>query len=290
MDNNVSKLILGSANFGQNYGINNIHGRISNAELIKILDTASKYGVTLIDTAQTYGDSELRIGQFNSSRFCLITKIFLAKNRDESERKILEMVRISLENLHIKKLEGVLIHNPEILYNNKILNILTTLKEKNIINKVGISIYSPDILNKLVKNFMPDIVQVPFNLFDNRIITTGWAEWLNARGVEIHGRSTFLQGLLLMDEHKVPQKFMERWPHIFNKWFQLQKDLSRSPLSLALNYSLQQSLLNKIVVGVDSHRHLLQIFNIASKQENWHYQGFGKIDEMLLNPFEWSKI
>ena len=70
-------IVLGTAQFGLDYGVSNSGGEISDDELSRILDYARKYGVQYLDTANVYGDSEIRIGEMCelTKAFGLITKI-----------------------------------------------------------------------------------------------------------------------------------------------------------------------------------------------------------------------
>ena len=60
-----------------------------------------------------------------------------------------------------------------------------------------------------------DIIQIPFNIFDRRLLESGMIDILHDQGIEIHSRSVFLQGLLLMSEKDRPS--------IFTKWNKLWK-------------------------------------------------------------------
>ena len=86
------------------------------------------------------------------------------------------------------------------------------LKEQGIVSKVGVSIYSPEILTAISGVVKLDIVQVPFNVFDQQILSSGWSDKLKGNGVEIHTRSVFLQGLLLMQQSSLPDYFIKYWP------------------------------------------------------------------------------
>lgn len=288
-----TKLALGSANFGLDYGINNPKGRVSEKTLRHILKTAKDAGIFLIDTAQTYGDSEKRLGKFNELEFAFVTKIFLEVNNHNILYPTIDTIKKSLHALNVEKLEGVLLHRPEVLFEHGsqfIINDLNFLKEQKILKKIGVSIYSPNILEEICKILIPDIVQVPFNIFDNRIIESGWAKRLKDLDVEIHGRSTFLQGLLLIENNKIPCKIKDRWPNLFQNWNKLQNDMKLTPVEASLNYSLQQTWLDKIIVGIDNEYQLRKLIQIEKKEYPSKIPGLSIKDEMLLNPYNWNLL
>ena len=95
-----------------------------------------------------------------------------------------------------------------------IVKELLVLRERNIISKIGISIYSPEILEEISELCCFDIVQAPFNIFDQQLLLSGWSDKLKEIGVEIHTRSVFLQGLLLMKQASLPTYFSNNWPDL----------------------------------------------------------------------------
>ena len=170
----MSKLALGSANFGLDYGLANHAGKISKRELANILSTSEVAGIQLIDTAQAYGNSEARIGSLcGDGRFKIVTKMSVDLEKDFTISNVKSLVKGSCKRLNQSRLYAVLLHRPEVLfsdYGSVIIKELQTLKEQNIISKIGISIYSPQILKEISKLIQLDIVQVPFNIFTIRNI------------------------------------------------------------------------------------------------------------------------
>ena len=193
-----TKIALGSANFGQDYGLRNEGGRISKVQFEQILLEAEQAGIEIIDTAQAYGDSEARIGSFcNGERFKIVTKIGVDLEKEYGPNSFTKLVTDSCNRLNQSRLYAVMLHRPELLFSDYrafIIDELQTLKVQNKVSKIGVSIYSPTILNEITKIMDLDIVQVPFNIFDQRILSSGWAEKLVNNNTEIHTRSVFLQG------------------------------------------------------------------------------------------------
>ena len=157
-----------------------------------------------------------------------------------------------------------MLHRPEVLLGNhgrSIIKDLLTLKEQSVISKVGISVYSPNIIGAISKLFQLDIVQAPFNIFDQQILSSGWSDKLKENGVEIHTRSVFLQGLLLMKQSTLSNYFTKNWPDHFDTWYKFLKFNRADALDIALNFALKQDWIDKVVVGVDSVSQLRALRN-----------------------------
>lgn len=286
----VSKLALGTANFGLDYGIVNDFGKISDIELRKILLLAENSRIEVIDTAQAYGDSELRIGATVDSQFQIVTKIGIGLEKNYSENIVAKLVEKSCEQLKRSKIYAVMLHRPELLlcnYGSKIANDLKVLKEKNVVSKIGVSIYSPNILQDIQKLIDLDIVQAPFNIFDQRILSSGWADRLKQANVEIFTRSTFLQGLLLTQKQNLHPYFIENWPEFFNAWFDFLENDQNDAATVALNFALNQPWVNKVVVGVDSAKHLKNLIQVEQFSTSIVFPQLECDDEKLINPSKW---
>ena len=207
------KLALGTAQLGLDYGISNKSGIPSDLEIKKIFQVAIDSKIEKIDTAVSYGNSEKKIGNFSNNRFKVITKLPQFPNEKKYTYKaISEIIDISINNLKIENLYGLLLHRPLELISHSgdnLYSILQTLKNEKKIQNIGISISDTSELDLLLKNFDFDIVQAPLNIFDRRLITSGWLSRLSNRGIEVHSRSTFLQGLLLIPSINRDMKFIK---------------------------------------------------------------------------------
>lgn len=287
-----SKLALGSANFGLDYGLANNSGKISLNELADLLFFAHEAGIKVVDTAQAYGDSEARIGSLcDEAQFNIVTKIGVGLEKDHLDLNVLSSVKQSCERLNRSHLYAVMLHRPEILLcdeGNAIINDLQTLKEQNIVSKVGISVYSPEIIDAVSKKFCIDIVQVPFNIFDQQILSSGWSDILKQSDVEIHVRSVFLQGLLLMERSSLPNYFIKHWPALFDAWYKFLNDNSADALEVALKFVLDQDWIDKIVVGVDSLSQLKALLEIEKSSVSLNCPILRCDDPNLINPSKWN--
>jgi len=218
---NIYRLVLGTAQFGMNYGIANKTGQPSTDEIAKILNLARHHGIHMIDTAIAYGDSEKNLGEVGLEGFEIVTKLPEIPDNTDIESWILAEVQSSLARLRVKQLYGLLLHKPQQINTRLVENIINTLgilKKEKLVKKIGVSVYSPEELSNILTRFIPDIVQLPFNLIDQRFLCTGWFDKLQERNIEVHSRSVFLQGLLLMPYQEVTQKF-NRWHQLWNTWF-----------------------------------------------------------------------
>lgn len=285
-----SKLVLGTANFGLDYGISNAEGKLANKDLENILNLAFQSNVNTIDTAQAYGDSESRLGQINNQKFQFVTKIGVGLGDNYRPKSVQKLILESLSRLRIDSLDGALLHRPEILLGDdgkEIASELRYLKEIGIIKNIGVSIYGPELLGCLSEVIELDIVQAPFNVFDRRILASGWSDRLKEGGTKIHIRSIFLQGLLLLGKSKLDGFFLQNWPDLFANWFAFQNETGVRAETIALDFGLRQPWVDKIVVGVDTVEQLSQLLKIESLDRCAVSPQITFEDENLLNPANW---
>ena len=289
--NRGSKLALGSANFGLNYGLANEFRKVSKYELTKIISMARSANIQIIDTAQAYGDSEARVGKTANSHFQIVTKIGACIDEDIDENNVTNLVQLSRDKLKQSQLYAVMLHKPEVLlgeHGKKIISKLQDLKSKKIFLKLGISIYSPYVLNEVLELTDLDIIQVPFNIFDQRILSSGWADKLKENGTEIHARSVFLQGVLLMQRPDLHPYFIENWPKEFSAWFEYLSKNSNDATAVALGFALKQPWIDKVIVGVDNSSQLRQLIKIEKTFIESNIPCFESNDLGLIDPSKWK--
>jgi hypothetical protein len=289
-----NRLALGTAQFGMSYGIANQVGQVTHDEAIAILNESWSAGVNTLDTAIAYGESEKRLGEIGIENWQVITKLpTLPANRIDIDNWVKESVFGSLERLRIPKLSGILLHCPEQLHGHegkKLFQSLVTLKEQNLVKSIGVSIYNPEELDALWSQFQFDIVQTPYNILDQRIATSGWLKRLNQAGIEVHVRSVFLQGLLLMEKLKRPEKF-NHWQHLWDCWENWLEDQAMSPLQACLGFVLSQPEINRVLVGVDSLKQLKEVFAASSVGKSVVPPiELMSEDQNLIHPSFWSHL
>lgn len=290
----IRKLALGTVQFGLDYGVANEGGQVKSAEVDNILSEAKKNGIHILDTAIAYGTSEAVLGETGTDGFRVVTKLPpLPGNHGDIAHWVTEQVRESLERLGQKKLYGLLLHRPQdFLGSNgtQLIQALTDLKNEGIFQKIGVSIYNPDELEMVCNKFKIDLVQAPLNVVDRRLELSGWLDRLKVDGVEVHTRSAFLQGLLLMERSKIPQKF-SRWSGLWDQWHEKLKVLGVSPLTASLAYPLSLEKVDQVVVGVESAAQLLEILQATcNANEGLDTSFMCSLDLDLINPSRWSYL
>ena len=253
MKNSSNKICIGSANFGLNYGYKK--KRLSKKDAKKIINYSYKMGINYIDTAINYGDTHKILGEFNLKKFNVITKLPTPPKNIKSIKKwCISNVMQAKKTLRIKCIYGLLIHDTKILQNtnnaNEIFEALNFLKSKKIIHKVGLSIYDPKELDNYFDKYNFKIIQFPFSIFDRRILNSGWLKRLSKKKIELHARSIFLQGLLLIESKKIPKKF-KKWIKYFTKLDLFVKKKNISKKIACVSFVRKFSKIDKFVIGVN---------------------------------------
>lgn len=288
------KLVLGTVQFGLNYGIANNTGKIKESEVKDILDLANAERITTLDTAIGYGTSEECLGDFEiENRFNVISKLpKVPEDCSDVFQWAKDSALSSLKRLNVNKLDGLLIHHCDELtksYGKDLYNGLLYMKESGLVNKIGISIYAPIDLDLLVPKFDFDIIQSPLNIIDSRIITSGWADRLTEMGIELHVRSIFLQGLLLMPPQRRPNFFKE-YTNICTDYDHWLSEMNVSPLAACMNYAFSFDQVNKILIGIDSLNQFQEILSIQSIKEFNFPTTLQSNDDKLINPSKWATL
>ena len=285
-----SRIILGTAQFGSDYGLSNLDGMIPYSEAKSIIDYAYLHGISALDTASNYGESEKVLGKIGVNKFNCVTKLKSIPKGEESIRSWVEkQIKESQDKLKIDKLYGVLFHNPDDLLKNnghELLEQIIKYKDLGLIKKIGFSIYDPKQLDELTKIYWPDIVQTPFNIFDQRIKNSGWLEILNHRNIEVHARSIFLQGLLLMNPKDRPFYF-RRWKDHFSAFDKFINESKLKPIEASLSHAYQEKRIDKFIIGVNNLNQLKELLDI-NITENYNFEHLSHNNEDLLEPYRWE--
>ncbi len=291
----MSKIALGTVQFGIDYGINSESGQVQPEEVRSILNYAHSQNIDLLDTAPVYGDSEKILGRANSSNFKVVTKTrhFDSLKINNNDIRLLNSdFYHSLEYLKQDSVYGVLMHNASDLLKpgaEKLFDQLQKLKQEEKITKIGVSVYDHSQLQAILEIFDIDLVQLPFNIIDKRLIDSGMLAKLKNRGIEVHARSVFLQGLLLMSERNRPDKF-KRWGVLWKIWHEWLNDNQITALEAAIRYVISMTEISKVLVGVDTKDQLKEII-VASNGvlPNIPTELYTN-DVNLLNPSNWSRL
>lgn len=291
----MSKISLGTVQFGIKYGLNPNKKMVNEEEVNKILNYAKLEKIDLLDTAPSYGISEKILGKLDISNFKVVTKTRHFDNNEINEND-LKLINIdfqnSLKNLKTNNIYAILIHNSNDLLkvgSEKLYEYLLILKKEKKVNKIGVSVYDPIQLKSIINNFDIDIVQLPLNIIDRRMIEDDILSILRKKKIEIHARSIFLQGLLLMDNNEIPKKFNE-WRNLWKIWHQWLYENELTALQATIRFVNSIPEVSRVIVGVESEFQLKEIM-IASKGLLPKLpNGLFSNDLNLLNPTNWNKL
>ncbi|HMK53196.1 MAG TPA: aldo/keto reductase [Methanobacteriaceae archaeon] len=283
------KIALGTAQFGLDYGINNERGKIPLNEVIKLLDRCWETGIDVLDTAYAYGNSEKIVGDYiaNTGREFKVVSKLPNLNLAELETAFYS----SLENLHLDHMYGCLIHDFDaFLESPQIWDFFEKLKNENKIEKIGFSLYYPHELEYLLSNgFEMDIIQIPYNVLDQRF--QRYLPQLKDMDMEVHVRSVFLQGLLF----KKPEELQGSFAKIKNKAHIL-RSLSAEmdvPLSaIYMNFVILNEFVDNVIIGVDGLKNLnenISAIKYSNKVENIldDLVKLEENDEDIILPINW---
>ena len=245
--NSYSKLVLGTAQFGLTYGVNNFSGKVDEIEILKILDFANEIKINFLDTANLYGDAQKIIGKLNDNRFNIISK-FPHVCSIENLKKEFDS---TTSELKLNNIYAYLSHNPNDLINNpEIWNQLSEYRKIKKIEKIGVSLYNTHELDELLKmNIIPDIVQLPYSLLDRKF--EPYFDKLKSLSVDIHVRSVFLQGLYFKDLNFLPKKIIKLKPYLL-KLNDICNQFDVDINLLALNFVYFNTFIDNIIIGIDN--------------------------------------
>lgn len=286
----ASKLAIGTVQFGMPYGVANSGGQVPVREAERILRRAREAGVDTLQTAVAYGDSERTLGEIGVRDWNVVSKLpeFPRDGRDPYTwaRALTET---SLSKLGIERLHALMLHRSADLLERDgaaLHDSLLALKAEGKIGLIGISIYSPAELTPLVGRFRVELVQAPLNVIDRRLLNSGWLDKLASAGVELHVRSAFLQGLLLMHRQNRPEHFA-RWSSLFRMWDTWLATTGASAAQACLGFLGDFGGISRIVVGVDSVEQLEQLLASGAPVGARLPDGLESDDELLVNPAQW---
>jgi aryl-alcohol dehydrogenase-like predicted oxidoreductase len=277
------KLGLGTVQFGQAYGVSNTRGQVSRVEAAAILARAAQAGITVLDTAANYGEAESVLAALDTAPFRIVTKTAPVKNGMEA---VIARARRSADRV---KPDTLLVHAAADLDEAGLWPALQELKAEGVYRKIGISTYFADDPAALAKRFRPDVMQLPFSLLDQRLLQDGSLARLKELGVEIHARSLFLQGLMLMPPGNLPAHLQGAGPHLQNLRARLAAAGS-TPLAAALGFVLSRPEIAIALVGVTARDELDEIVSAATLPlPALDWSACALDDERILTPSLWNR-
>lgn len=289
-------LSLGTVQFGTDYGITNQSGQTPFEEVARILQFA-KGKINILDTAPGYGTSEKVLGENRILDFNIVTKTPHIKSETiglQELEKVENCFFQSLESLKIPSVYGLLIHNPNDMFkegSDKLFKKISDLKQKGFVKKIGVSVYTQSDIEGLCKKYNFDIVQVPLNVLDQRLVKSGTLKNLKERGIEIHARSIFLQGILLNDISVLDNRFTDIVP-ILKDYFSELKINEINKVEGALSFINSLKEIDQVIIGVNNLEQLKEIYHSYLKIKsnsniNIDFSKYVCERENIIDPRKW---
>jgi len=307
----VRKLVLGGAQIGLKYGINNSHGKPSFESASNLVIKAICNGVEYIDTAIAYGESEFILGKILTkgweSRVATITKLSpLHECHEETEECLVRAltkssVYKSCFNLGVKSLSCLMLHRASHLtgWGGVVWEELLELQEQGVIKALGVSVQTPDEVEPVLANKGVSFIQMPFNLLDDR-----WVEAIKSiqhrkkeRNIVVHVRSSLLQGLLVSEDHKLWERANVEEPSLVIEYLKrlAEETKCNSILELCLTYVRSLNWIDGVVIGMETVQQLEENLNLFSRKEfppktmELFQKGAVSLSEMTLDPSNWKE-
>jgi len=283
----AQKLVIGTVQFGLDYGIANQDGQINADEIMLILDFAYENGINTLDTAKAYGSSETSIGEYlkqTENNWHIITKV-----NDRNQSAIIQ-IQDSIKKLTVKP-TIVLAHSMNLFLEPRFQSEFQEAKENKLIRSIGVSLYNENEINQVLESELkPDVVQLPMNILDLRLYHNGQLSELFDKGIEIHVRSVFLQGLFYLSKVDLEVRFKDAIPYLDKlKSISAEADLTISELSLLWLVSLKE--VSKVIIGVDNvgqlKTHLMTLKNDVNSSVFEEALSVNYENENILNPSLW---
>lgn len=272
-----NKIAIGTVQFGLNYGISNLTGQTSIDEVIKIINVAQENEINTLDTAFAYGKSEKVLGKLDTENFKVITKFIGISKRNELEEQFYK----SLDHLNRDSVYGYLAHIPnDILKNKDLWSLLQDIKHQGKIEKIGFSFNSVDEIQAILEaDIIPDLIQVPFNILDNRFVFY-MKELKEKYSTEVHTRSTFLQGLFFMDTRNLGSFFDP-----IKNWLNEIQDANLS--GQLIKFATDKEYIDKVVIGVNDHFQLINNLDSLKKVNSSLKEFDFPFNSDILTPNNW---
>lgn len=263
--NKLSKIGIGTANFGMNYGSD---GELSEQGIRELLDTASQLDINFLDTAADYGNSEIKIGNYlkdTDHSLLISTKIAKIHENKSIYNKIIHSAMKSIENLNVNAIEILYLHQTDdfVLNNKQTIQAVKYLKSQNLIQQFGISVYEPnDVLLKLINIFnIIDVIQLPFNIINREF--EPHLQYIKSNDIKIVARSLFLRGELTKFDTPKVNRALEKSLKLFQDE---NKHLSGLTLrEIAFNYVINNRYLDHVIVGLKTINELQEIIHYTKR-------------------------
>lgn len=293
----LSRLVLGTAQLGMDYGIANVAGKPSSKLAEKIVSAALDAGINCFDTAQDYGDSEAVLGSALKTLGVSEAVLVVTKLASEIEPgdDIRAAIGRSLAVLGVGRLFGLLLHRQETLdsWAGAWRPLLEPLSTQGLVDYLGVSVYDNDYMDRALFVEGVDLIQAPFNVFDRRAQRYHWFERAAAAGKVIFVRSVFLQGLLLREPDDLPAAIIFARKPLAD--FRARcGEAGLTPLEAGLGYVLATAKDAVVIFGAETPEQVTEIAALARRWEEAEFpvaafEGLGQPDDSpVIDPRKWT--
>ena len=290
-------LCLGTAQFGLAYGVTNANGQVSESRVAQVLSQASASGIRFLDTAQSYGDAEAVLGRNLPSGhgFRIISKLSPQSQCSFTALDVVaweEAFRRSCARLGLESLDALLLHSSDDLRkpgSPYLEQWLLGLRNRGYVKRLGVSIYNSEDLEGVNPELL-DLVQIPLSLYDQHLLHDGTVSRLSARGTAIHGRSLYLQGLLLIPAEQWPNWVSSEMRNHHKNLETLAQKRNCRLIDMALGFAKAQTGLEAVVLGLCSERELAELQKSWATPSPWQkgeWQTWALQDTHGLDPRHW---
>lgn len=283
------KISLGTVQLGLPYGINNQLGRPDEVEAHSILERAESEKITLLDSAESYGNSLEVIGSYlkknRNSAFRVISKFIVDSEPLETK------LNKTLSQIGQDRLYALLYHRFTDYTSGLFRSRLMQFIEQGKVDKIGVSIYGDEELELSLHDREISVIQIPFNPFDASPKKKQLLQEARSAGKEIHVRSIFLQGLFFKNPMTLTGN-LRVFSDSLKKFHSILEDYGLTVKQACLNYALHQSFTDRVIIGVETRKQLEE--NLGSITA----QPFARVcdelealpvsDQLLLNPSNWK--
>ncbi len=286
----MSEVILGTVQFGLPYGVNNLAGKPNHGQIYKMLDFAAKTNISILDTADAYGNASEIIGKYNKQNpglFEINTKFII------KDLPIHLQLEQSMNILHTDQIRTYFFHNfHDFISSPQQIETLSILKRKGMIRQIGVSVYDNNEFEIAISNTEIDLIQFPFNLLDNVCQRGILMKKAKENHKELQIRSIFLQGLFLMELSKIPINLHPLKPYLL-EIRNISKKIGLHVEILALQYANSQDYIDNIIIGVDNLTQLKRNIRIIndipiSEEITKEVNKINVKETTLLSPKNWN--
>lgn len=289
------RLGLGTVQWGLDYGIANVAGRPADAEISAMLEMAAAAGIDTLDTAHAYGEAQAVLGRLKARRggFRIVTKTAVPLPGADAAAAAVRGFADSLAVLGEDAVYALMAHRGGALLEadgHLLWAAMVAERAAGRVERIGVSVYAPEELAAILERYEPDIVQLPYNIYDQRFALSGLLDRLAARGVEVHTRSAFLQGVLAMPAEALPPHFAAIAGH-HRRLHAAAAAAGCTPVEAALAFCLNDARIARVVIGCETATQLEGILSAAAvkSEATINFAAFALSDESIILPTHWPR-